>query len=64
MDTVDNGKPYGDAVGDIEHSVEVLRYYAGWADKMTGRTVPIEGRLTIRRLLQNLRMCSRNKKLK
>jgi len=44
LETVDNGKPYNDAVGDIEYSVGVLRYYAGWSDKMTGTTIPIEGK--------------------
>lgn len=41
LDTLDNGKPYGDAVGDMEHSAEVLRYYAGWADKIFGKTIPV-----------------------
>lgn len=41
IETVDNGKPFGDAVGDIDHSIDVLRYFAGWADKIFGKTVPI-----------------------
>lgn len=41
LETLDNGKPYGDSVGDMTHSVDVLRYYAGWADKIFGKTIPV-----------------------
>lgn len=40
IDAFDNGKPYGDALGvDLEESYNVFRYYAGWADKIFGRTI-------------------------
>ncbi|XP_066925319.1 aldehyde dehydrogenase 1A1-like [Clytia hemisphaerica] len=41
IDTIDNGKPYRDAEGDVEHSIDVLRYFAGWSDKVFGKTIPI-----------------------
>ena len=37
---MDNGKPYSDAAGDVEQSIKVLEYYAGWADKIHGDTIP------------------------
>lgn len=27
-------------------SVEHLRYYAGWADKIYGQTIPVDGKMT------------------
>ncbi|HWE35342.1 MAG TPA: aldehyde dehydrogenase family protein [Isosphaeraceae bacterium] len=37
------GKTITDAVGDLEGVVNTLRYYAGWADKIEGRTIPVRG---------------------
>ncbi|KAI9374021.1 aldehyde dehydrogenase [Aspergillus egyptiacus] len=39
IETLDNGKPYSKALGDIEEVYNVLRYYAGWADKHYGQTI-------------------------
>lgn len=39
LETVDNGKPFAlSKTVDIPASVGVLRYYAGWADKIHGNT--------------------------
>lgn len=43
LDTVDNGKPFSTALEDIDASVGVLRYYAGWCDKIHGETIPSNG---------------------
>ncbi|XP_052792514.1 aldehyde dehydrogenase, mitochondrial-like [Mya arenaria] len=43
LETIDNGKPFNNAVGDIRFSIKVYRYYAGWADKVQGRTIPVDG---------------------
>ncbi|RZF34967.1 hypothetical protein LSTR_LSTR010059 [Laodelphax striatellus] len=44
LETLDNGKPYSQSYGvDINLSVKVLRYYAGWADKNHGKVVPMDG---------------------
>ena len=44
LETLDNGKPINDArAADIPLVIDCLRYYAGWADKITGETVPIRG---------------------
>ncbi|OQE14941.1 hypothetical protein PENSTE_c031G01598 [Penicillium steckii] len=40
IDAWDNGKPYSSTLnGDLDESYNVFRYYAGWADKITGRTI-------------------------
>ncbi len=44
LESLDNGKPVSDArLGDIPLAIEVIRYYAGWADKIQGATIPING---------------------
>lgn len=43
LETLDNGKPYKLALGDIFGSIGHLRYHAGWADKVHGKTVPMDG---------------------
>ena len=44
LETLDNGKPISDALNaDLPLVVDCLRYYAGWADKITGETIPIRG---------------------
>ncbi|KAJ5895154.1 hypothetical protein N7495_006845 [Penicillium taxi] len=40
IETWDNGKPYSVALNDdIGEVTSCLRYYAGWADKITGQTI-------------------------
>uniref|UniRef100_A0AAY4A4L1 aldehyde dehydrogenase (NAD(+)) n=1 Tax=Denticeps clupeoides TaxID=299321 RepID=A0AAY4A4L1_9TELE len=39
LETLDNGKPYAVAYNCLCGS----RYYAGWADKWEGKTIPIDG---------------------
>ncbi|XP_048252474.1 aldehyde dehydrogenase, mitochondrial-like [Haliotis rufescens] len=44
LDVLDNGKPYKDAFFvDTGSCVNILRYYAGTADKICGKTIPIDG---------------------
>ena len=39
---MDNGKPYKDAYNiDLNLVMKTYRYYAGWADKIHGKTIPI-----------------------
>jgi aldehyde dehydrogenase (NAD+) len=43
IETWDNGKPYQHALnGDVKTVVKVLRYYAGWADKIQGDVIETE----------------------
>jgi acyl-CoA reductase-like NAD-dependent aldehyde dehydrogenase len=42
LETLDNGKPYFESSrGDLPLAAQHFRYYAGWADKYGGQTVPI-----------------------
>ncbi|MEE8550637.1 MAG: aldehyde dehydrogenase family protein [Gemmatimonadota bacterium] len=44
IETLNNGKPYFESRQvDLPLVVEVLRYYAGWADKIQGETIPVAG---------------------
>ncbi|XP_067093686.1 aldehyde dehydrogenase, mitochondrial-like [Osmerus mordax] len=44
LETLDNGKPYAISYSvDVPMVVKCLRYYAGWADKCEGKTIPIDG---------------------
>jgi aldehyde dehydrogenase (NAD+) len=44
LECLDNGKPLGDAkAADLPLSIACYRYYAGWADKIQGKTIPISG---------------------
>ncbi|KAJ0312435.1 mitochondrial aldehyde dehydrogenase [Colletotrichum fioriniae] len=41
LETWNGGKPYGVALGeDVAETISTLRYYAGWADKIHGETIP------------------------
>ena len=42
LDALDNGKPFATARDvDVHYSARHLRYFAGWADKIEGRTIPV-----------------------
>ena len=44
LETLDNGKPIGESVAaDLPLTVQCYRYFAGWADKNHGHTIPIDG---------------------
>ena len=44
LESLDNGKPYNDALAaDLPLAIKCYRYYAGWADKIQGKTIPVEG---------------------
>jgi aldehyde dehydrogenase (NAD+) len=45
LETLDNGKPIGESRNaDLPLVIDCLRYYAGWADKIHGQTIPVRGR--------------------
>ncbi|MHC5542076.1 aldehyde dehydrogenase family protein [Singulisphaera rosea] len=45
LETLDNGKPIGESRNaDLPLVIDCLRYYAGWADKIHGQTIPIRGK--------------------
>jgi aldehyde dehydrogenase (NAD+) len=43
LESLNCGKTIRDSRGDMQGVVNTLRYYAGWADKIEGRTVPVRG---------------------
>jgi aldehyde dehydrogenase (NAD+) len=44
LESLDNGKPIRDAkAADLPLTIDCLRYYAGFADKIHGQTIPIRG---------------------
>jgi acyl-CoA reductase-like NAD-dependent aldehyde dehydrogenase len=44
IQVLESGQPYREPLGmDVPLSVSVLRYYAGWADKIPGTVIPVPG---------------------
>lgn len=48
LEALDNGKPLGrdgqyGSVVDVALTIKLYRYYAGWADKIQGKTIPVDG---------------------
>jgi aldehyde dehydrogenase (NAD+) len=45
LEALDNGKPYSVArSADLPLTIACYRYFAGWADKVQGKTIPVQGR--------------------
>uniref|UniRef100_G3PLR3 Aldehyde dehydrogenase 1 family, member A3 n=1 Tax=Gasterosteus aculeatus aculeatus TaxID=481459 RepID=G3PLR3_GASAC len=43
LETLDTGKPFLQSFFiDLDGSIKTLRYYAGWADKIHGRSLPVD----------------------
>ena len=44
LETLDNGKPLNESLHiDLPLTISCYRYFAGWADKIQGKTIPING---------------------
>jgi aldehyde dehydrogenase (NAD+) len=44
LETLDNGKPFSESLNvDLHLCIQCFRYYAGWADKLAGKTCPVDG---------------------
>ena len=44
LETLDNGKPISETKNaDLPLVIDCLLYYAGWADKIHGETIPVRG---------------------
>ncbi|KAG8220341.1 aldehyde dehydrogenase domain-containing protein [Butyriboletus roseoflavus] len=37
LESLNNGKPFDLSTSDVDGSIKCIRYYAGWADKVTGQ---------------------------
>jgi aldehyde dehydrogenase (NAD+) len=48
VETLDNGKPiFESRYVDLPMAIDTLRYFAGWADKITGETLPVSGPIVL-----------------
>uniref|UniRef100_A0A914WQF0 Aldehyde dehydrogenase domain-containing protein n=1 Tax=Plectus sambesii TaxID=2011161 RepID=A0A914WQF0_9BILA len=54
----DVGKPFVHAVGDVQKAVNVMRYSAGWADKISGKTIPVDGEFFTYTRLEPVGVCA------
>lgn len=43
LESLDNGKPMREAMIDLRMVVDTFRYFAGWATKIEGETIPVRG---------------------
>jgi acyl-CoA reductase-like NAD-dependent aldehyde dehydrogenase len=43
IETRQNGKPLFESKIDVAMTIDTLRYYGGWADKIGGETLPVDG---------------------
>ncbi|HEX5436916.1 MAG TPA: aldehyde dehydrogenase family protein [Gemmatimonadaceae bacterium] len=43
LETLNNGKPLFESRIDIKLTADTLKYYGGWADKLHGETIPVDG---------------------
>ncbi len=46
LETLDNGKPIRETRAvDVPYTADTFFYYAGWADKIHGETIPVRGNM-------------------
>ena len=58
LETWDNGKPYSVSLNeDLAEVLGTIRYYAGWADKITGQTIPTSSAKFAYTLKQPIGVC-------
>ncbi|HUG39019.1 MAG TPA: aldehyde dehydrogenase family protein [Longimicrobiales bacterium] len=43
LEVLDNGKPLREVPFDLQGAIDAFRYYAGWATKLEGETIPVRG---------------------
>jgi acyl-CoA reductase-like NAD-dependent aldehyde dehydrogenase len=44
LETLNNGRPYKELLnGELPLIIKVYRYFAGWTDKIHGKTIPVDG---------------------
>lgn len=57
LEALDNGKPFEMAKIDLHLSYNHFLYYAGWADKICGKTIPVDGDLMAYTLHEPIGVC-------
>jgi acyl-CoA reductase-like NAD-dependent aldehyde dehydrogenase len=59
LETLHNGKPISESRHiEIPASAECIQYFAGWADKVHGDTIPVKGNALVYTLRQPLGVCA------
>lgn len=59
IETWDNGKPYADSMSiDLPEVINTIRYYAGYADKIHGQTIPTSKQKFAYTLRQPIGVCA------
>lgn len=48
LESLDNGKPFNNSLVEVGLAVSTLQYYAGFADKIHGKTIPAGINMIIR----------------
>lgn len=43
LEVLNNGKPYTEALFDMDCAIDCIRYHAGWSDKIHGKSIPADG---------------------
>jgi acyl-CoA reductase-like NAD-dependent aldehyde dehydrogenase len=43
VEVLNNGKPLREVRFDLQEAIDAFRYYAGWATKVEGETIPVRG---------------------
>jgi acyl-CoA reductase-like NAD-dependent aldehyde dehydrogenase len=43
VEVLNNGKPLREVRFDLQEAIDAFRYYAGWATKLEGETIPVRG---------------------
>ncbi len=43
LETLNNGKPLFESAIDVKLTADTFKYYGGWADKIQGETIPVDG---------------------
>src|SRR5688500_14329928 len=43
LETLNNGKPLFESMIDVRLTADTFKYYGGWADKIHGETIPVDG---------------------
>ncbi|KPJ11229.1 Aldehyde dehydrogenase X, mitochondrial [Papilio machaon] len=57
LETLDCGKPVKQAEGEVLWSANIIRYYAGKADKILGNTIPADGEVVTFTLKEPVGVC-------
>jgi len=58
IESLDNGKPLREALGDVDAAAHCFEYYAGVADKLFGQTIPYHNRYLVYTLREPIGVCA------